>query len=175
VAFPGFTWAPNDTKIRPTLHGYFGLTLKAALMISGLQKYFGLQPHGNESIPLDGRDNEDSSELILDGPPGQTQLTNLCSSGAVFYGTRCLGAAMLGAGLTSVGCDHMMHDSPNFKASQGLWIGIGISLYVAGSAASCRNKSAPDYWQYAQQCARDAVIPAVTAVSVYLATSHGII
>ncbi|MET3105924.1 hypothetical protein AAKU67_000414 [Oxalobacteraceae bacterium GrIS 2.11] len=86
-----------------------------------------------------------------------------------------MGAAMLGAGLTSVGCDHMMHESPNFKASQGLWIGIGIGLYVAGSAASCRNKGAPDYWQYAQQCARDAVVPALTAVSVYLAKSHGII
>jgi hypothetical protein len=115
------------------------------------------------------------SAFDLDAP-GAITLARVCSRDNLFFSLRTLGAGLLSAGLTSIGCDYMMNDSPDFKLSQGLLVGVGSAIYIAGSADVSRFCSSyEDSWPHFQQCARDAIVPAVTAMSVYLAKAHQII
>jgi len=117
---------------------------------------------------------EQTAIIDLD-PPAPSRLTSLCSRENLFYGIRSLGAGLLSTGLTSIGCDYMMVDSPEFKLTQGFLVGIGLGVYFAGSADVSNLQTKSDYQEHFQQCARDAVVPVVTAMSVYLARSHWVI
>ena len=135
-------------------------------------------PERPQTPTLGGVSLQELSEqttMIDPDPSAPNRLTSLCSRENLFYGIRTLGAGFLSTGLTSIGCDYMMVDSPEFKLTQGLLVGIGLGVYFAGSTDISKLQTEADYRTHFQQCARDAVVPALTAMSVYLARSHGVI
>ena len=87
------------------------------------------------------------------------------------YGLRVIGAGLCSAGLTGLGCAAMMDSDAT--AAQTVLVTVGAGAYIAGSYPIFE----PVYYrsEYLRQSLKDAVVPALTAMSVYLAKAHEVI
>ena len=138
----------------------------------------------NESSSLTGNDNNTVSNKTVTKNGAQYQQLGQTAPGprtlmrcsfrqgfdATVRTSRIIAAAMFGAGCASGICSKMMNES-SVNPNEPVFLGVGTLMYIASLAPALTHPT-DQAKKFLIQAGKDAVVPALTAFSIYFLQAH---
>lgn len=121
------------------------------------------------------KDDQQYMPIGSDNPGPRTlhQCVTHRHTATALYATRTIAAAMVGAGTASGICGHMM-DPEVQNPSQPIFLSLGLLTYFA-TFAPVLVLPRESVKGFIRQGCQDAIVPALTAFSLYFIQAHGAI
>ena len=141
--------------------------------LQNINETSGLTTHGTPRHETTKKKDGEIYHPLEQEAPGPRTLgrctLHQCAT-AMLRGSRVVGAAMIGAGAASGICTRMMNES-TVNPNQPIVLGIGFLLYL-GSLAPAITLPLSTAKAFSLQAGMDAIVPALTAFSLYFIQAH---
>lgn len=147
----------NAASMDSTMTEHSRLTINNKLKEEVIRKQ-----DGNSYHPL---------EQEAPGPRTLSRCSFIQCATAILRTSRIVGSAMFGAGIASGICSHMMNES-DVRPNQPVFVGIGAFLYVASLVPAITTHTCNEAKEYLKLAGQDAIVPVLTAFSVYFLQAH---